>query len=165
VKYFIILLLIVSSSFSNEIKTETKKVDVDIKSDKFLADRAKNIIIFTGNVVMEKGSDLLKADKLTVHTKLTENNETVVKKYVAIGNVDLKMKKNESITYAKGNSIIYDVDKQEYLIEGNGYLEDTLDSKIIKGERIYLDNKTQKTKIDGDKNKPVEFKFKMEETK
>ena len=163
-KYFIILLLLITSNVANEVKTETNKVDVDIKADNFIAERAKNIIIFTGNVVMVKAEDLLKADKLTVYTKLTETNETVVRKYVAVGNVDFKMKKNESITYAKGDSITYDVDKQEYLIEGNGYLEDTLDSKIIKGERIYLDNKTQKTKIDGAKDKPVEFKFKMEET-
>lgn len=159
------VLLFVSTIFANETNTTKNKVDVDIKADNFIGDRSKNIAIFTGNVVMTKGADLLKADKLTVHTKQLENNETVVKKYVAVGNVDLKMKKETSITYAKGDSIIYDVDKQEYLIEGNGYLEDTLDSKIVKGERIYLDNKTQKTKIDGAKDKPVEFKFKMEESK
>lgn len=163
-KYIVLFLITTLLVFANDSNTTKKKVDVDIKADNFLADKSKNIIVFTGNVVMLKGRDKLKADKLTVHTKRNENNDTVVRKYEAAGSVDLTMEKENSFVYAKGETIVYDVDTQEYLIEGNGYLEDTLDSKIIKGERIYLDTKTQKTKIDGAKDKPVEFKFKMEET-
>lgn len=140
-----------------------EEVAVDIKADSFVADKEQNIVIFNGNVSMIKGQDNLHAQKLTVYTKQNEQNETVVRKYIAIGDVDLKMKKPDTLMIAKGDSIIYDVDKQEYLIEGNGYLEDVNKSRIIKGERIYIDRISQKTKIDGKENKPVQFKFTMEE--
>ncbi|HFS67433.1 MAG TPA: lipopolysaccharide transport periplasmic protein LptA [Flavobacteriia bacterium] len=141
----------------------SSQVDVDIKADNFLADKEKNLIVFSGNVEMIKGDDHLKTNKLTVYTKYNEKNETVVQKYIAIGSVDLRMKKDQTTLIAKGDSIVYDVDNQEYLIEGNGYLEDVNDSKIIKGEKIFFNKKTQQTKIDGGKDKPVQFKFKMEE--
>ena len=156
-KIVFFLFVCFSIIFSND------QVDVDIKAEKFLADRQKNLVVFTGNVIMQKGGESLNAQKLTVYTKLDENNETVVKKYIASGNVNLQMKKPTTTMIAKGDSIIYDVDTMEYIIEGNGYLEDVNDSKIIRGEKIYLDRKTQKTKIDGGKDKPVQFKFKIEE--
>lgn len=155
-KYFFIFLFLIGSLCADE-------VDVDIKADNFSADKSKNIIIFTGHVVMIKGADKLHCDKLTVHTKLIENTgKTLVKQYHAVGKVDMVIKRPTTIMKGRGDEVTYNVDEQVYIIVGNGYLEDVAGQKIIKGEKIYLDEKVGTTKIDGEKNKPVQFKLKIE---
>ena len=139
------------------------EVDVDIKADKFSADKSKNTILFTGNVSMLKGEDKLFCEKLLVTTKINpKDGKTVVHKYHATGKVSMSIKRPTTVMKGRGNEVTYNVDDQVYVIIGNGYLEDTVGEKIVKGERIYLDEKTGNTKIDGSENKPVQFKFKME---
>lgn len=158
-KYFFIFLFFFISLYSEDI-------DVDIKSDTFSADKSKNIIIFTGHVSMIKGQDKLYCDKLTVYTKLIENTgKTVVSQYHAVGKVDMVIVKPRTIMKGRGNEVTYNVDEQVYIITGNGYLEDVVGQKIIKGQKIYLDDKVGTTKIDGTKNKPVQFKLKIESNK
>ena len=140
-----------------------KEVDVDIRADKFEANKAKNIIIFTGNVSMVKGEDTLFCKKLTVYTKLNpDTNKTTVSKYVAVGDVSLTLKRPDTLMIGNGDKITYDIEKQIYIIDGNGYLEDVNGSKSIRGERIFVDEFSGKTIIDGKKDKPVQFKFKIE---
>ena len=142
-----------------------EEMDVDIKADNFSADKSKNIIIFTGKVSMIKGADTLYSDKLTVLTKLTKDGKTLVKEYIAVGKVNITLKRPTTVIKGKGNQITYDVDNQIYVITGNGYLEDVAGQKIIKGEKIHYDEKNGNTNIDGAKNKPVEFKLKIESNK
>lgn len=157
-KYFLFLFL-----FFN---LYAEDIDVDIKADKFSADKSKNIIIFSGNVVMVKGADKLYSDKLTVYTKLIPSTQkTVVKQYHAVGKVSIIINKPTTVMKGRGDNVTYNVEEQVYIIVGNGYLEDVAGKKIIKGEKIYLDDKTQTTKIDGTKNKPVQFKLKIESNK
>jgi lipopolysaccharide export system protein LptA len=158
-KFFLGLVLVVVSILA-------KEVDVDIQADKFEANKAKNLILFTGNVSMLKGEDTLLCRELTVITKLSaDTNKTVVKKYIAVGDVNLTLKRPDTLMIGSGDKITYDVDKQVYFIEGNGYLEDVNGSKIIKGEKIYVDEISGNTKIDGKKDKPVQFKLKIESNK
>ncbi|MBI3873663.1 MAG: hypothetical protein HY307_01385 [Arcobacter sp.] len=159
-KYFLIVLALCANLLTN---LNGEEVDVDIKSDNFSADKSKNIIIFTGKVSMFKGEDKLYCDKLTVHTKLAEGTgKTVVKQYYAVGKVDMVIKRPTTVMKGRGDEVTYNVDEQVYIIIGNGYLEDVVGQKIIKGEKIYLDEKVGTTKIDGAKNKPVQFKLKIE---
>jgi len=138
----------------------SKSVDVDIKAQSFSADKKNNIIHFKGQVSMVKGLDTLVCDDLTVYLK-NENNETIAYKYVAIGKVSFTLKKTNTIIIGNGDQVVYDMDKKQYIIIGNGYLEDTDAKRIIKGDKIFIDDLTGKTKIEGKENKPVEFKFKM----
>lgn len=154
-KIFIFLLFILTNLISQEL------MEVDIKADNFESNQKKNIVKFMGNVKFTKGEDRLSSDKLDVFTKQDDSNQTVVKKYIASGDVNMKLKKPTTILIAKGDKITYDVDKAIYIIEGNGYLEDTNESKIVKGEKIFIDQMTNNIKIDGKSDKPVEFKFKM----
>lgn len=140
-----------------------KEIDIDIQADKFEVNKVKNMILFTGNVSMIKGEDTLVCKELTVFTKLSaDTNKTVVKKYVAIGDVSLTLKRPDTIMVGNGDKIIYDIDKKIYIIDGNGYLEDVNGSKIIKGDKIFVDELSGNTKIDGKKDKPVQLKLKIE---
>ncbi len=155
-KYFIVIFLLLSSVFGDE-------TDVDIKANNFTADKSKNSIIFTGKVSMLKDADKLYCDKLTVYTKTVGNtNKIVIQNYIAVGHVNMSVKRPNTVMIGKGDKITYDVDEQVYVITGDGYLEDVAGQKTVKGERIYFDQKNENTNIDGGKNKPVQFKLKIE---
>lgn len=155
-KYFIVIFLLISSIYGDE-------TDVDIKANNFTADKSKNSIIFTGKVSMFKGEDKLFCDKLTVYTKTVGNtNKTVIQNYIALGHVNMSVTRPTTVMIGKGDKITYDVDEQVYVITGDGYLEDVSGQKIVKGEKIYFDQKNENTNIDGAKNKPVQFKLKIE---
>jgi len=139
-------------------------VDVDIQAEYFDSDKAKNKVIFRGNVSMVKGADTLVCDEITLKTKMNEEtNSTQIISYVAIGNVSFTIKNPTSYLIGNGDKVTYDIDGELYVIRGNGYLEDRLSNKIIRGENIYINQKTGHTRIDGTKEKPVQFKFTIEE--
>lgn len=155
-KYFTVIVLLIVALYGDE-------TDVDIKANNFTADKSKNIIIFTGKVSMIKGEDTLFCDKLTVYTKNVANsNKTVIQNYIAVGHVNMKLKRPTTIMIGRGDKVTYDVDNMVYVITGDGYLEDVAGQKIVKGEKIYYDEKNENTNIDGGKNKPVQFKLKIE---
>lgn len=154
-KYFITLFLIF-------IVLNAQEVDVDIQATSFQADKQKNLIVFTGNVSMVKGEDTLVCQELTVHTKVDpDTNATIAKQYIAIGKVSFTIKRPDTLLIGNGDKVNYDIDKQLYIITGNAYLEDKNGSKTLRGEKIYINETTGNTRIDGEKNKPVKFKFKM----
>jgi len=153
-KKIIIVLFIIVNMFATE-------VDVDIQADSFVANQKENIITFNGNVSMVKGEDTLVCQKLIVHTKINDLNETVAKQYLATGNVSFTLKRPDTLLIGNGNEVNYDIDKLLYIIIGNAYLEDRNASKTLSGEKIYINEKTGHTRIEGKKNQPVKFKFKM----
>jgi len=153
-KKFLIILSLCINIFATE-------VDVDIQADSFVSNQQKNIIIFTGNVSMVKGEDTLVCQKLIVHTQINDQNKTVAKQYLASGNVSFTLKRPDTLLIGNGNNVNYDIDKLLYIITGNAYLEDRNASKTLSGEKIYINEKTGQTRIEGKKNQPVKFKFKM----
>ncbi len=155
-KYILLLILFTLSLFA-------KEVDVDIQANSFESSKNKNLIVFSGDVSMVKGEDTLVCQELIVHTKVDKDtNKTIAKQYIAIGNVSFTLKRPTTLLIGSGDKVNYDIDKQLYIITGNAYLEDKNGSKTIQGEKIYVDELTGNTKIEGVKNKPVKFKFKME---
>jgi len=140
-----------------------KEVDVDIQADSFLANKSKNLIVFKGNVSMVKAEDTLVCQELVVHTKINpDTNKTVMRQYVATGDVSFTIAQPNTLFIGNGDKVDYNIEKQLYIITGNAYLEDRNGSKILRGDRIYVNQKTGTTKIDGKKNQPVKFQFKME---
>ena len=155
-KYILLLVLFILSIFA-------KEVDVDIQANSFEANKNKNLIVFIGNVSMIKGEDTLVCQKLIVHTKIDKDtNKTIAKQYIATGDVSFTLKRPTTLLIGNGDKVNYDIDKQMYIITGNAFLEDKNGSKTIQGEKIFVDELTGDTKIEGIRNKPVKFKFKME---
>ena len=142
------------------ISINAKVVDVDIQAEYFESDKNKNIVIFRGNVSMVKADDTLVCQEIILKTKLnTDTNKTEIISYVATGDVSFTLKSGASYLIGNGQKVIYDLEKELYIIKGDGYIEDKLNNKMIRGENIYINQKTGQTKIDGTKNKPVKFKF------
>jgi len=141
---------------------------LNIDADKFEAKEKQNKLYFEGNVRLTKSKDLLTAKKLVINTKASKKNskKQVPKDYIATGNVKFTVHtKENNILKGSGDKVYYYPSEQKYIIVGNGYLEDVKADKKIRASKIYIDEKTGYTKIDGDKDKPAKFSIKLEEEK
>ena len=76
-----------------------------------------------------------------------------------------KINTANNVFKGKGNIVYYYPDEKRYIIIGNGYLEDMKEGKKIHAEKIYIDEITGRTKIDGGKNKPIKFQLRLDEKK
>lgn len=145
----------------------TQSTYLDIDASFFEADESKNLMVFKGNVKMTKNNDILLCEKLVINTVPSTKNpkKQVPKDYKATGDVKFTINTEENTFKGKGDTVFYYPDDLKYIIIGNGYLEDTKEGKKISANKIYIDEKTGHTKIDGDENKPVKFRLKIENKK
>ena len=134
---------------------------LDIDANKFEANENKNIIYFKGDVKMKKNKDILKCQLLVINTKKTKLNKQVPVNYKATGNVSFTITTKKTLFKGRGDTVFYYPNEQRYIIVGNGYLKDTKEGKEIKAYKIFIDEKTGHTKIDGNLNKPVKFRLKL----
>ena len=150
--------LIVFSVFLN---AEENYLNID--ATHFEADEKKHIMHFKGNVKMTKNKDVLLCQSLLINTKTSKKNpkKQLPENYKATGDVSFTLYTNDNLLKGRGDTVFYYPDEQKYIIIGNGYLEDTKNGKKLTANKIYIDEKTGHTKIDGDKNKPVKFRLKL----
>lgn len=159
-----IVMVLVSMLFGITALASESYLNID--ADLFEAKEAQNKLYFEGNVYLTKNKDTLTANKLVINTKASKKNpeKKVPKDYVATGDVKFTIVTNEgNVIKGSGDKVYYYPDEKKYLISGNGYLEDTKEGKKIRANKIYLDEKTGYTKIDGKKNQPAKFSIKLEE--
>ena len=155
-KYILILLIGVNLMIA-------KMVDVDIQAQYFDSDESKNIVIFRGSVSMVKEGNTLVCDEIILKTKIDKKtNKKSIISYIATGNVSFTIKNKTTDLIGNGNKVTYDIENKLYVVKGNAYLEDKLNNKIIRGENIYMNQKSGHIRVDGSKEKPVQFKFTME---
>ena len=161
-KIFLIIAFILSSQV---VYAEENYLNIDAAH--FEADKKKNIMYFEGDVKMTKNKDILKCQKLFINTKqsLTDKTKQEPKDYKAVGDVSFTLNTTDNILKGKGDTVLYFPEKQKYIIIGNGYLEDTKGEKKLSAQKIYIDEKTGHTKIDGQKDKPIKFRLKLNNTK
>lgn len=138
---------------------------LNIDAAHFESNENKNIIKFTGDVKMMKNKDILLCQTLLINTELSKDgtNKQVPKDYEATGDVSFTIHTIDNILTGKGDKVLYYPNDQKYIIIGNGYLEDTKDGKKLVASKIFIDEKTGHTKIDGEKDKPVQFRLKLNE--
>lgn len=135
-----------------------QKVQMVIDALKFENYDMKNITIFTQNVKITRLEDVIECDKMILYTKpqdLATGTKKEVDKIEATGNVRFTLKSNEKIYKGHGDKVIYEPKKLRYRILGNGYLEELTENTILKGDSIYLDQKTGNANVEGSQNKPV----------
>jgi len=140
---------------------------LNIDATFFEADEKKQIMIFKKNVKMSKNKDLLLCQKLVINTVPSKKNphKQIPKKYTATGDVHFTIYTAKNILEGKGDTVLYYPNKKKYIIIGNGYLEDVKNEKKVTANKIYIDELTGYTKIDGDEDKPVKFRLKIEDKK
>jgi lipopolysaccharide transport protein LptA len=159
--FFYIAIIVCSTTIS--LYGADKYLDID--ANEFEANESKNIIYFKGSVKMKKNKDLLLCQNLTIKTKNTKEKKQLPVSYKAIGNVSFTIHTADNLLMGKGDTVFYYPKDQKYIIIGHGYLKDTKEAKEITAHKIYIDEKTGYTKIDGNSNKPIKFRLKLEDTK
>lgn len=155
---FVLILLGLSSLYAEE-----NYLNIDAKH--FEADTSKNLLYFKGDVKMTKNKDILLCQSLVINTITTAENpeKPIPKDYEAKGDVSFVVHTANNILKGKGDIVYYYPNEKRYIIIGNGYLEDTKEGKKIIAEKIYIDELTGQTKIEGTKNKPIQFRLRLDE--
>ncbi|MDX1807924.1 MAG: lipopolysaccharide transport periplasmic protein LptA [Sulfurospirillaceae bacterium] len=135
--------------------------EVQITADKFMANEAKFVSVFTGHVHVTKGSDNLKADKIVID--FDKNKKPT--KYTATGNAEANMTINKKKYFASGETLIYEPNLSRYTIKKNAFLHELDTDKKVYGEVIYVDQAKGYYEVESKKNEPVKFIFKIEDKK
>jgi len=164
-RFFMLKVLIIFVLNISIINAEENYLNIDAKH--FESNKQKNILYFTGDVKMTKNKDILLCQKLVINTEASPSDETkqIPKDYKATGNVSFILYTVDNVLKGKGDIVYYYPNEKRYIIIGNGFLEDTKEGKKIFAEKINIDELTGRTKIDGAKNKPIQFRLRLNETK
>lgn len=135
--------------------------NVEVTAEKFSASELVGRSEFTGNVVVKKGEDILKSDKLTI----LFDKKRKPTKYEAFGNASIDMTIDTKSYYVKGDKLIYEPNSKLYKVEGNAFLHDKTTNKKVYGDFIKVDQSKGIYEVDGHANKPVKFVFQVEDEK
>jgi lipopolysaccharide transport protein LptA len=140
---------------------------LNIDANHFSADQQNNIMNFKGDVKMTKNNDILLCQTLVIHTQVSpeDSNKQIPKNYKATGDVSFIIHTVDNTLKGKGDVVYYYPLEKKYIIIGNGYLEDVKEGKTIIAEKIYIDELTGRTKIDGGKDKPIKFRLRLNNKK
>lgn len=156
-KIFLILSLSICFMFAEKLIIDAKK---------FEAYDDKGLSIFTGDVKMVKEKDELESDRLEVYlSKKAPNVKREPLKYIAFGNVKFKVKTANKFYEGKGDKVVYEPKKMQYVITGNGFLKEITEDKRLYGDKIFIDQVTGEAKVSGSDNKPVRFIIDLGEKK
>jgi len=142
------------------VNTLLSSQQVEITADHFEASDVNKVTKFIGNVHMIKGVDELNASKVFVY--FDEKKKPV--RYEAIGSVKFIITMNDGKRYiGQSGRLIYIPKTEIYeLYESVKLFDVKLDRKLI-GEKVFVDKQSGKAKVEGNKEKPVKFIFKIEE--
>lgn len=154
----IIAMLLINITVLN---AEKNYLNIDAKH--FESDKQNNVLYFKGDVNMTKNKDILLCQSLVINTQssVTDKTKQIPKDYKATGDVSFVLHTSDNVLKGKGDVVYYYPDDKKYIIIGNGYLEDIKEGKKIIAEKIYIDEMTGRTKIDGGKDKPIKFRLQL----
>lgn len=159
INIFVLFILSVIS-----VNAEENYLNIDAKH--FEADKQRNLLYFKGDVKMTKNKDILLCQSLVINTEASkeDNTKQIPKDYTATGDVSFTLYTIDNVLKGKGDTVYYYPNDKKYIIIGNGFLEDTKEGKKIIAEKIYIDELTGQTKIDGGKDKPIKFRLRLNDT-
>ncbi|MDR2342054.1 MAG: lipopolysaccharide transport periplasmic protein LptA [Campylobacteraceae bacterium] len=138
---------------------KAEKVEVEAKN--VYADEANRFVEFTGNATVIKGKDRLNAQKITVY--IDEQGQPL--KYVASGDVKVKISLNQKQYNASGNALTYEAKDQKYILEGNAFLTEIDTDRKIYGEKIEANQINGTYSVNGKELEPAKFIFQIEDIK
>lgn len=139
---------------------------LNIDANYFEANQQKQILHFKGDVKMIKGDDILLCQDLLINTEPspTDPSKQIPKDYKATGDVSFNIETPDNTLKGKGDTVLYYPNEKKYIIIGNGYLENIEEGKKIIAEKIFIDELTGQTKIDGGDDKPIKFRLRLNDT-
>ena len=134
---------------------------VDITSDEMKANQEKKEISFIGNAKVVQDKSYIYANKIVVY--FSDDNKT--KQYDAIDNVHFEFVNETSHYKGYANKLTYMPMQEKYILIGNAKIDDLINKRVIKGDKITLDTKSGNASVKGSRKKPVKFIFETESKK
>jgi lipopolysaccharide transport protein LptA len=136
---------------------------VEVTSREMQAFEKRNEIRFIGDANVTKGKSWIHADMIVVYM----TKEHTVRKYVASGEATFSLVKNEGAYSGRAERIEYDPLRSVYILSGGAVVSDSVNKRLIRGEKILLDMRTgraeAKSGLDAKGHgKPVKFIFETE---
>lgn len=150
-KHIFLLMILLSSLFSVELK---------IKADSFSTDEKEGLSIFDGNVHIVKYKDEINASKVVINTD--ENHKPT--RFEAEGNVSFHIETTENGIYeGRAQRVVYAPLKKEYYFYKDVYLSQLDEKKVIIGEEVVLKTLEGRAYAKGKKSEPVIMIFDLPE--
>ncbi|HIY43713.1 lipopolysaccharide transport periplasmic protein LptA [uncultured Helicobacter sp.] len=159
VRAIILSFFLASSFYASEL--------LEVSADKIYANQEKGYTQISGNVVILKGSDVLRASEVIIKTD--KNRKPTF--YDAKGNVTFKITlEDKRIMRGKAQNITYDTIKSEYRLKGKAFVQEEGKANALKGEEIVLNTKSGYASIVGNKSKngekkPAKITFSIDDIK
>lgn len=151
-KIIIIALLGIVSLFAEELK---------VLSQNFKADQPKGVSVFTGNVIVTKGSDELNASKVTIYT----DSGRKPTKMVAEGDVSFYIVTESREKYkGKSQRAVYLPNEKEYQFYTKVDLIRMDDFRRVKGDKVVVNTIQGHASAESSNNEPVMMVFTLQET-
>ena len=129
---------------------ENKKINpepIDIKSNYLLLDEKKGISIYKGNVLLIKGTLIIKADKITLYS----DGEKLTKALIIGSPADVRHKpENEEKVHSQARKIEYFVEKEQLILNGQAFVDQG--DRHFSGESIEYDTRQRIITASGQKD-------------
>jgi lipopolysaccharide export system protein LptA len=132
---------------------------INIQALNFEADQTQYRSIFTNNVKITKGSDQIKADKVTIY--FDRYNKPI--SYEAVGSVTFELKTKESTINGECEKLLYNPKNQTYTLVERVNINDYISKRKIIASKVIIDQINGKVVIHGEKKSPVKFIFTTED--
>lgn len=135
---------------------------LEISADRFSSNEKTGESIVEGNVHVKKGQDTLNSKKMLVYT----NEKRQLSKIIAQGDVVFSVTTQDGRKMnGKAETLTYNAISGEYHLQKNAEIKEQGKANSIKGDEIFLNNKTGYINVVGDKDRPAKLIFNLEETK
>lgn len=150
-KKILLLLLLATQLFANEIEISAKEL---------IADEKKKITHLKGNVEIKRLKDKLNANEAFIF--LDSNNRPT--KMQALGNVRFifTFKDGRSIE-GSSNEALYFPNTREYQVLGNAVVKEVDKNNTVKGDKIIIRQNDGFISVVGKEDKPARLIFKLED--
>jgi lipopolysaccharide export system protein LptA len=134
--------------------------NLEVTADKFTHLEKEQKAIFQGHARATQGASWIKAQRFVVYFD-KENN---AKEYQASGGVTFAIvKKPDRDVRGHCDTLVYKVAEDSYRLIGHAVVDDRVNQRLMKGEKIFLDNKRGLATATSGKKGPVKFVFPMKD--
>lgn len=137
----------------------TEKVEIiEVSAKNYFLDEKKGFAFLSGEVLIKKEKDILKAGKL--HIKMQGKRAI---KYEAREKPSFRIVLGDKSYEGKGDLFVYDVKTDIYEIIGNAYIKELNTSKELMGDKIIIDRKKLIYRVQSKDSHPAKFIFELHE--
>ncbi|GHV08128.1 hypothetical protein AGMMS50229_16050 [Campylobacterota bacterium] len=135
---------------------------IEVTAKSFVADENEQRSHFSGSVVVVRGADTLRADKISLAWTKTRE----IKVFEADGNASFDITTDNGTHFVgRANRLIYTPADGLYSLKGHAVVEDRTNQRKIEGESIVLNELTRVAKVDGEESVPVKLIFTIKDQK